>query len=88
MKTVKDIVDNRKDAVGKIFQLPESPIGLIIYVTEDDVYAIWNGNDTFHPGNGHLINTMEGEEPQPVHLLAHSVTIDELEDASKHIRSM
>ena len=88
MKTVKDIYDNRQEAVGKIFQMTASPIGLIIYIDENDVYAMWDGTDKFTGGNNHLIFTVEGYEPQPVHLLATDVTIDELEGAAIHIRSM
>lgn len=88
MKTVLDIYNNRKEAVGKIFHMTASPIGLVIYIGENDVYAIWDGSDKFIGGNGHLINTQEGWEPQPVQLLAVDVSVDELEDAAKRINSM
>ncbi|EDQ0980144.1 hypothetical protein GRG99_002390 [Salmonella enterica subsp. enterica serovar Virchow] len=80
-ETAVDVKENRIDSTGCIFQLLDSPIGLIVYVGEDDVYAIWDGQDTFVEGNSHLIN---GESP--VHLLATHVELSELEDAARHIR--
>ncbi|MGG7125615.1 hypothetical protein, partial [Salmonella enterica] len=55
----------------------------IVYVGEDDVYAIWDGQDTFVEGNSHLIN---GDAP--VQLLATHVELAELEDAARYIRKM
>ncbi|ECW0786363.1 TPA: hypothetical protein ACGIMR_000504 [Salmonella enterica subsp. enterica serovar Javiana] len=85
---VSEVKEHRIDSTGCIFQLTNSPIGLIIYVGEEDVYAIWDGQDEFVGGNGHLINTHEGFEPSPVHMLATSVKLSELDKAAKHIRSM
>lgn len=82
-ESVVDVKEYRGDSTGCIFQLLNSPIGLIVYVGEDDVYAIWDGQDTFVEGNSHLIN---GDSP--VHLLARDVKRDELEDAARHIHKM
>lgn len=78
-----DVKEHRIDSTGCIFQLLNSPIGLIVYVGEDDVYAIWDGQDTFVEGNSHLIN---GDAP--VQLLATHVELAELEDAARYIRKM
>ncbi|EDJ1642470.1 hypothetical protein GE888_06385 [Salmonella enterica] len=83
-----DVKENRADSTGCIFQLLNSPIGLIVYVGEDDVYAIWDGQDEFVGGQSHLINTPEGYEPTPVHMLATHVELSELEAAALKIRSM
>ncbi|EIC3047304.1 hypothetical protein LAB19_001638 [Salmonella enterica subsp. enterica serovar Manhattan] len=87
-ENVAEVKEHRVDSTGCIFQLLDSPIGLIVYVGEDDVYAIWDGQDTFVGGNSHLINTCEGFEPSPVHMLATHVELSELEDAARHIRKM
>ncbi|EAR3610317.1 hypothetical protein GTA75_003308 [Salmonella enterica] len=86
--TVIDVKENRVDSTGCIFQLLNSPIGLIIYVGEEDVYAIWDGQDEFLGGQTHLIHTPEGYEPSPVHMLATHVELSDLEDAARKIRSM
>lgn len=87
-ETVDDVREHRIESTGCIFQLTNSPIGLIIYVAEDDVYAMWDGQDEFQGGNSHLINTHEGFEPTPVLMIAHHVTMDELPEASARIRRM
>ncbi|EHH6189133.1 hypothetical protein J8P63_003417 [Salmonella enterica] len=87
-ETMIDVKENRLDSTGCIFQLLNSPIGLIVYVGEDDVYAIWDGQDEFVGGQSHLINTPEGYDPTPVQLLAMHVELSELEAAAVKIRSM
>lgn len=87
-ETIDDVREHRIDSTGCIFQLTNSPIGLIIYVAEDDVYAMWDGQDEFKGGNSHLINTHEGFDPTPVCMLAYHVTLDELPEASARIRKM
>ncbi|EMW0060117.1 hypothetical protein ABIV32_001529 [Salmonella enterica subsp. enterica] len=85
---VSEVKAHRIDSSGCIFQLLNSPIGLIIYVSDNDVYAIWDGQDEFVGGQEHLINTAEGFEPSPVHMLATHVELSELQEAARHIRSM
>lgn len=85
---VSEVKAHRVDSTGCIFQLLNSPIGLIVYVGEEDVYAIWDGQDEFVGGQSHLINTMEGFEPSPVHMLATKVELAELQEAARYIRSM
>ncbi|EMN7889659.1 hypothetical protein AAIQ24_000290 [Salmonella enterica] len=87
-ETMIDVKENRVDSTGCIFQLMNSPIGLIVYVGEEDVYALWDGQDEFVGGQSHLINTPEGYEPTPVHMLATHVELSELEAAALKIRSM
>ncbi|EAQ4316359.1 TPA: hypothetical protein ACVQ66_003580 [Salmonella enterica subsp. enterica serovar Javiana] len=87
-ETMIDVKENRVDSTGCIFQLMNSPIGLIVYVGEEDVYAIWDGQDEFVGGQSHLIHTPEGFDPTPVKLLAMHVELSELEDAARRIRGM
>lgn len=49
-ETVDDVREHRIDSTGCIFQLTNSPIGLIIYVAEDDVYAMWDGRMSLKAG--------------------------------------